>query len=109
MANVYVQGNNNVVAGRNIQIKDGRVFVDGQEVNTEGGPIILQVEGDVERIEADVVSSIEVSGQAGSVATQAGDVHCGDVSGGVSTMSGDVKCGAVGGGVSTMSGDVHHR
>lgn len=61
-------------------------------------------------LEVDYCTAVTVTGDAGSIATQSGDVNIeGNVGGSVSTMSGDVDCGSIGGSVSTMSGDVKHR
>ncbi len=95
-----------VSGGRNIRIHGGRIIVDGQDVTPDTKVITVEVHGDVDRLEAEVCDSIVVHGSARDVATQSGDVTCGDVHGSVQTMSGDVRCGSVLGNVKTMSGDV---
>lgn len=100
-----------ISAGRNITITGNRVLVDGADVTPDAKVVTIEVAGNVEKIEADCCERISVTGDAGIVKTQSGnvDVH-GGVSGSVQTMSGDVECGgAIGGGVSTMSGDIRHR
>lgn len=95
--------------GRNIQISGDKVIVDGVEQDGSlVGPISIQVNGDVERLESSS-GSVTVQGGAGSVKTTSGDVRCGDVQGSVNTMSGDVNSGKISGNVSTMSGDVTSR
>ncbi|MNY78763.1 hypothetical protein D3C86_2191490 [compost metagenome] len=48
-----------------------------------------------------------MSGDAGSIKSQSGDIEiAGNVFGSVSNMSGDISCGDVGLRASTMSGDV---
>ena len=93
-------------SGRNVQIVNDRVIIDGVEQDGSlVGPIHIEVNGNVERLETGS-GSVEVSGSCGPVKTLSGDVICGNVDGSVGTMSGDVTCGAVSGGVKTMSGDV---
>ncbi len=99
-----------VVAGRSIIITNGRVVVDGKDVTGDDTKIInIEIQGNVDELSADVCNSITVSGSAGRVKTQSGNIRCGDVAGSVQTMSGDVSCGKVSGDVSTMSGDIESR
>lgn len=95
------------ISGNSIQVKNGSIFVDGSVVDTgDAKQIRIEVDGSIERLNADACDSITVSGSAGSVSTMSGDVKCGNVDGSVKTMSGDVRCGSIGGSVSTMSGDI---
>jgi hypothetical protein len=95
------------ISGNSIQVKNGSIFVDGKVVETgDAKQIRIEVDGSIERLNADSCDSITVSGSAGSVSTMSGDVTCGNVEGAVSTMSGDIRCGNIGGSVSTMSGDI---
>lgn len=99
-----------IVGGRNITITNGRVVIDGKDVTGDDTKTInIEIHGDVAELSADVCNTIAISGSAGKVKTQSGDIHCGDVSGSIQTMSGDVSCGAVAGDVSTMSGDISRR
>ncbi|QRE00167.1 hypothetical protein [Burkholderia phage BCSR5] len=106
MATVNVNGV--TISGGNISIVNGKVYVDGNLVETgEAKTININVEGSVESIKADACSYVKVSGDAGTVSTVSGDVQCGNVlHGSVSTVNGDVKCGNVMGNVSTVSGDI---
>jgi hypothetical protein len=98
------------ISGNSIQVKNGAVFVDGAVVDTGTAKNIrIEVEGNIERLNADACDSISVAGYAGSVTTMSGDVTCGNVEGSVSTMSGDVRCRSIGGSVSTMSGDITQK
>jgi hypothetical protein len=95
------------ISGNAILVKHGSVFVDGKVVDTgDEKQIRIEVDGSIERLNADACDSITVAGSAGSVSTMSGDVTCGNVEGSVSTMSGDVRCRSIGGSVSTMSGDI---
>jgi hypothetical protein len=95
------------ISGNAILVKHGSVFVDGKVVETgDAKQIRIEVDGSIERLNADACDSITVAGSAGSVSTMSGDVTCGNVEGSISTMSGDVRCRSIGGSVSTMSGDI---
>ncbi|UIF90934.1 hypothetical protein [Cupriavidus sp. UYPR2.512] len=104
MASININGN--IVSGRSITITNGRVTVDGKDVTPDGKAISIEVQGNIDSINADACDRIAVTGSAGSVKTMSGDIRCGDVSGSVQSMSGDVTCGAVAGSVSSMSGDI---
>ena len=108
MATIRINGLD-ICAGHSLQIENGRVFVDGAEVTTEGKSIQIEVQGDVDSLVVDACERVHVTGNVKSVEVKAGDVSCQDVHGSVSTIAGDVRCGAVRGSISTMSGDVHHR
>lgn len=92
--------------GKNITISNGRVVIDGVDRTPDAKEIRIEVQGDVQSIDADVCTSISVTGNSGAIKTQSGNIRCGDVHGSVKTMSGDVVCDAVTGGVKTMSGDI---
>ena len=92
-------------SGRNVNIVNGKVVVDGEEQNELIGDVTIIIQGDCDELET-AIGDITVEGSVGSIATQTGDVTCGDVDGDVNTMSGDVRCSAVTGKISTMSGDV---
>lgn len=116
-------GNNISMSGNKITI-DGVVVTDEDIVNNK--TVNITVEGNIESIEADYVTKIDIKGTTGSVKTTSGDVHCGNVAGDVKstsgdvdidgyvngsiqTMSGNVSCGSVGGNIKTMSGNIKHR
>lgn len=92
--------------GTSVSIVNGKVLVDGEEVQSATQPKIdVQLFGDVEVLET-ASGNVTVQGQAGAVQTVSGNVECGAVSGSVSTVSGDVKASSIAGPVSTVSGDV---
>ncbi len=120
-------GNGNVTidgktfSGRNIQINNSKVIIDGVVQDGElVGDVNITVEGDVESIENSCGNVIarnvgdiktasgrvkcEVVGR--SVVTVSGDVNCGNVEGSVKTASGDVECKDIKGSVNTVSGDI---
>ena len=93
----------------NVSIINGKVMIDGKDVTPDAKEIIVSIEGNVDVLKVDACNKVSITGNAGSVATQSGDVECGDVTGSVQTMSGDVDCKNIGGRVSTMSGDIKQR
>lgn len=107
-----IKGNANTVingksfSGRNIQVSNGEVIIDGIKVMDADAEVNIEVHGDVDKI-SNETGTVKAN-HAGSINTMSGDVECGDVSGSVGTMSGDVNCGKVNGKVKTMSGDVRH-
>lgn len=100
-----------ITGGRNVTIRNGKITVDGVDVTPDTKDIKIEITGNVDRLEADACNSISITGNAGPVATQSGDVRVGgSVCGSVRTMSGDVDCdGPIYGSCSTMSGDIKHR
>lgn len=111
VSKITVNGVSITTTGRgNLVIVNGRVLVDGKDVTPDAKHISIEVNGDAASIQADSCDQISVRGRVlGDVATQSGDVRCGNVAGSVQTMSGDVTCGTVSGRVTTMSGDVRHE
>lgn len=108
MRNNRINIDGRTFTGKNVQISNGKVTIDG--VTQDGelvGDINITVEGDVDKIE-NTCGTVKAN-KVGTIKTQSGDVECGDVSGSVSTMSGDVDCSNIGGSVSTMSGDVSKK
>lgn len=108
---------------RTVEVRDGRVYIDGNLVNAEGKEITVYVQGSPDTIRIDACDKVLVEGDVqnlstsvgnvgvrggvnGSVKTMSGNASTGDVGGDVKTMSGDVTCGKVAGKVKTMSGDV---
>lgn len=82
--------NNVRYEGENIEVLNGKVYVDGnlaEPIDISSGILEVRVvEGSIEHLDT------------------VGDVRCGDILGNVST-TGDVECGNVGGSIST-TGDV---
>lgn len=93
--------------GKNITIANGRVIIDGKDVTPESKEINITVNGNVDQLQVDTCSQISVSGDAGAIKSQSGDIDiAGNVFGSVSNISGDISCGDVGLRTDTMSGDV---
>ena len=117
--------NGKTYSGRNIQINNGRVSIDGNADESSGlkEPISIVINGNCGAIEcreanikvngnvqgdiATGAGDVECSGVVtGNVKTGAGDIECGDVSGNVQTGAGDIECGKVGGSAKTGFGSV---
>lgn len=94
--------------GNDIQINNGKVYVDNFQLSgVLSSPIKVEVHGNVEYLET---GSGDVDARSiGKIKTGSGDVTCGDVIGNITTGSGDVECGRVSGNISTGSGDVSIR
>ncbi len=98
-----------VITGKNVTMVNGKVIVDGKEVETgDDKNIVFEITGNVERLEVDVCSTITVTGNTGPITTHMGDIDVGgDVAGSVSTSQGDIKVkGAVTGNATTNMGDI---
>lgn len=112
--NITIKGSGSVningreFSGRSVSIKDGVVTVDGESKGlcaAAGNPISVQVNGDVECIDAES-GDVTVNGSAGSVRTQSGDVKCNDIGGDAETMSGNITCRNISGNARTLSGNI---
>lgn len=104
-------------AHRTVELRGNSIYVDNEVVQTMGDSGLIEIEGDIERVEttADVLIKGNVkgdvkafgdvkSGDVGGNIEANGDVRCGDVEGHVEA-DGDVSCGDVGRSVAS-SGDV---
>lgn len=100
--------------GKNIVMSNGKVFVDGKEVEqldrygkTININITIEKDTTVENIEVEY-GNVVINGDVnGNVKSVSGDVTCGNVGGNVKTVSGDVDCNNIGGGITTVSGDIN--
>lgn len=94
--------------GQTIIVRDNKVIVDGKDVTPDTKEIHITVSGKVEQLTADVCNQISITGDAGIVSTQTGNVKIeGNVNSFVRTMSGNIDVhGTITGNISTMSGDI---
>jgi hypothetical protein len=117
------------ISGRNIQIVNNRIVVDGNDITDQYKDqkvINIQVDGDVQTLEADGANQVTINGSVGSAKSGVGDIsitgNCGPVvngsgdvkvgggvAGNIQTGSGDVSCGEVSGSVKTGSGDINTK
>lgn len=94
-------------SGKNIQINDTHVIVDGQIITSSITPnISIKIYGDTDSVRT-TSGDVEVTGVTGSVETVSGDITCGAVLGSVTSTSGDIHCKDIGGNVRTVSGDIN--
>jgi hypothetical protein len=97
-------------SGNSINITNGRIFVDGIEVETDQKNIKIEVSGDVQLLQADACDSIIINGKVGPIKTVSGDVHVKDsVVGNINTVSGNVTCTELYGSTNTVSGNIIQR
>lgn len=106
-----VSGNGNVINGKNIVVRNGKVVVDGVDVTDSLKSFNITVTGNVDKLSVDACNEVKIEGNVNSVYTMSGDVVIkGGVDEGVETISGDVTVGTyIAGKVSTVSGDVKVR
>lgn len=97
--------------GKNIQIINNNVTIDGKTVTTDDKVIIIRVMGDLESLQCDNANEIIIEGNVlKDVKTTNGDVNIEDgVGGNVTTTNGDVFCGYISGNVQTKNGDINTK
>lgn len=101
--------NGNSYSGKNVVISNGKVIIDGNDLTPDSKSINIDVNGNINEINADFCNKIYVNGDVGVVKTKSGDVGVsGDVSGGIQTMSGDVDCRNVNGPINTITGNIKY-
>lgn len=98
--------NGKIYNGQQVIINNGRVIIDGKEIEQSDKVINISVEGNIEKLEGDSIRSLLVKGDVGSIKVGSADITCKNVNGNVTTGSGDIECGAVSGNIQTGSGDV---
>lgn len=98
------------IGHQTMNLSDGRVFMDGQDVTPQGEPLVsIEISGDVQSLVVDAADAITINGNVGSVETMSGSVKAGKILGAVSTMSGSVTADTIAGSCSSMSGKVSTR
>ena len=98
--------NGNIYSGSNIQIINGKVLVDGKEVECPDKKISISINGNVDSV-CTASGDVTITGNVGNASTTSGDIEIeGNVSGNVSAVSGDISVLDVQGNVSTVSGDI---
>ncbi|BAV80963.1 hypothetical protein [Vibrio phage RYC] len=103
--------NGKTFRGKNVSMVNGKIIVDGVEVDGEDHSklpeIKVEVHGNTGQINTETGNVSVLGDVEGNVKTMSGDVDAKEVYGAVKTMSGDVTChGSIGGSVDTMSGDI---
>ena len=119
--------NNVNYSGKNIIATKGKIFIDGQEIDTVNQKIDITIQGDVENIDIDFCTSINITGNVTSLKSTSGDIHVtgnimksvhstsgnieieGNVDGDAQSTSGDIKCNNISGAVKTVSGNIKYK
>ena len=105
MATITINGV--TYSGNNLVINGNKIMIDGLDFSPEAKIITINIEGDINMLQADVCQEIHVvKGNVGTLRTTSGDVYCTTVTENVVTTSGDVECDDIHGDVHTTSGDV---
>lgn len=99
--------NNSSFTGRNVTIINNKIIIDGKDVTPDSKEINISITGNVDNLEVDYASKIEVQGNVDSLRSGSGNVICKGVIGNVQTGSGDVDCENVQGNIQTGSGGVN--
>ena len=96
-------------SGRNIQVLNGKILIDGHDVTPDTKTITIEIHGNVENLDSGSCQSVTINGSAGPIKGGSGNIQCGTVNGNVTVGSGKVDCGDVIGDVDTGSGNVHAK
>jgi cytoskeletal protein CcmA (bactofilin family) len=100
-----------VYNGRNIQICNGKVIIDGVTVADSSTSTIgdITIEGNVESLNIDMVQKVIVKGSVKSLESSQGDVYVeGSVEGSIESSMGDISVkGDVKGNCKTSMGDIN--
>ncbi len=101
--------NNMNFFGRNINITNNKIIIDGVDVSSNfknDKEINISIVGDINDLSVDSCNKIKITGNANKVKTMSGDISCSDVNGDVTTTSGDIVCGNINSSATTVSGDI---
>jgi hypothetical protein len=99
---------NGVSVDGDLNVVNGKCYVNGEEVGGDDRTINVFVKGNATFKDVAGFNELVVNGDVnGSFRGMSGKVTVhGHITGDVETMSGDVKCSSIGGSVETMSGDI---
>lgn len=97
--------------GKTINISNGKVIIDGNDVDDTEEPIvnIIIYANSASKIEqvTSTAGEIIIHGNASNIDTTSGDITInGNVEGNISTVSGDIRADVIEGNISTISGDI---
>lgn len=113
---IHISGNkktiiqNNVSGNNNIVVCGDLITFNGESVKMTERNIVIQVDGDVGNIEADICSSLTINGNVtGDVVNKMGDIKCNDVTGNIKSSMGNVECENIGGNVKTSMGKIKYK
>jgi hypothetical protein len=99
--------NGRIFSGNNVIVENGKVFIDGESIDSDEKEIKIEISGNIENLTIDYCKGINVTGDVSKLKTMSGNVSVtGNVNGDVETMSGNVKCDDIRGNVKTVSGNI---
>lgn len=99
--------NGRIFSGNNVIVENGKVFIDGESIDSDEKEIKIEISGNIENLIIDYCKGINVTGDVSKLKTMSGNVSVtGNVNGDVETMSGNVKCDDIRGNVKTVSGNI---
>ena len=101
---ITINGKN--IFGKNINISNGKVIIDGVDMTPDSKEITINVMGNIDTLDVDYAKEIKVNGDINKASTGSGDITCVNITGGARTGSGDIECETLNGDVQTGSGDV---
>jgi hypothetical protein len=101
---ITINGKN--IFGKNINISNGKVLIDGVDMTPDSKEITINVTGDIDTLDVDYAKEIKVNGNINKASTGSADITCANITGGARTGSGDIECETISGDVQTGSGDV---
>ena len=101
---ITINGKN--IFGKNINISNGKVIIDGVDMTPDSKEITINVMGNIDTLDVDYAKEIKVNGDINKASTGSADITCVNITGGARTGSGDIECVTLNGDVQTGSGDV---
>lgn len=125
--NSNISINGDLVAGKNISVVNGKLFIDGKEIDKDIlKELNITIIGDVEKLDVTYCNSLKINGNCFKVETVMGDVSIegsvenvqstsgdivvsGNIKGNAKTTSGDIKADTIYGSANTVSGDVKYK
>jgi hypothetical protein len=106
MSTIIINGKQIISNSGNISISNGKVIIDGVEQTDDSKTINVVINGNINNLDIDYASSIEVNGDVNTVNSKNGNIVCGNVTSNVESKNGNIKCGNVGGDVNTKNGNI---
>lgn len=96
--------------GNSIVIKNNNIWIDGKNVTPDSKIVTIDIKGNINSIECDIVEKITVNGNVeNNLKTTNGDIEVGGFVAGSVTTNGDVTCNNVSGNVKTTNGDIKYK
>ncbi|MBR8733151.1 hypothetical protein IX329_000724 [Fusobacterium necrophorum] len=100
------------VAGGNVSISNGNVFIDGKKIKgeyTEDKHIHISIDGYIRVLQVECCEKIIVNGNVFEIESTNGAIECKDVSGDIKNVNCDITANNVKGSCRTVNGDIKKR